>query len=217
MAATWRGGVRGNNPYLRSAQLRSAISRGMAYWFRRDFTKPGCLDRGGTSVCPCSNTDNSLWYVRSRQHDAALTASHCRNQNWFSNVCCPSFISFVQFSHLVKVILIPRQVIQTCLLLDTSILGTERDFCSRFASRSYATFAKPISIGPLTGANALDIAQIGIDLALRTQNVTLLADALRNLRSEVAIKSTVKSDGIRADGSFGKCYAINGLTILILS
>ena len=77
MAAAWHGGVRGNNPYVKNAKLRTAIARGMAYWFSRDFRLPGCLDRGGTSVCPCSNTDKSLWCVlRPGLPDKILMISH---------------------------------------------------------------------------------------------------------------------------------------------
>jgi hypothetical protein len=54
-----------------------------------------------------------------------------------------------------------------------------------------------------TGANALDIARIGMDFALLTGNATLLADAYGRAHTQVVIQNAVSADGIRPDGSFG--------------
>lgn len=71
--------------------------------------------------------------------------------------------------------------------------------------RSYGTFDRTVNgLGTLTGANTLDVAKIGIDEALLTTNATLLADAYRRVHLELQVKNTIKADGIRADGSFGK-------------
>ena len=67
MSAAWHGGLRGAKQYANSSALASAISSAMNFWFSRDFTPPGCLDQGGTSVCPCGTP--GFW-----------------NTNWFSNV-----------------------------------------------------------------------------------------------------------------------------------
>ena len=72
-------------------------------------------------------------------------------------------------------------------------------------SRSYATFGHIHGVGTLTGANALDVAKIGIDQALLTSNVSLLTDAYQRIHLELQIKNGNKADGIRADGSFGLC------------
>ena len=58
--------------------------------------------------------------------------------------------------------------------------------------------------GGLTGANALDVASVGIDLWLRTANATLLAQAFGMVNKELAIQNAVRADGIRPDGSFGQ-------------
>lgn len=72
--------------------------------------------------------------------------------------------------------------------------------------RSYGTFGRIINgLGTLTGANTLDVANIGIDQALLTSNVSLLTDAYQRVHSEVQIRNETKADGIRADGSFGLC------------
>jgi len=81
--------------------------------------------------------------------------------------------------------------------------------CVHMTTRSYNTFDRNINgVGYLTGANALDVAKIGIDQALLTNNVTLLTDAYRRVHLEVQIKNGVKADGIRADGSFGRVSQI---------
>lgn len=71
--------------------------------------------------------------------------------------------------------------------------------------RSYELFFRPINgvSGGLTGANALDVARIGMDKALLNGNATLLMQAYKRVHSEVVIQDKVQADGIRADGSFG--------------
>lgn len=72
-------------------------------------------------------------------------------------------------------------------------------------SRAYATFQTGINgVSAITGANTLDIASIGIDLGLSTSNGSLVTDAYDRVHAELTIRNTVKADGIRADGSFGK-------------
>lgn len=63
MTAAWHGGLAGDDQFVKDPTLRTAISNAMDYWFGRDFTNPACLDSGGTPACPCTNPDNSLWYV----------------------------------------------------------------------------------------------------------------------------------------------------------
>ncbi|KAF9056201.1 polysaccharide lyase family 8 protein [Panaeolus papilionaceus] len=108
------------------------------------------------------------------------------NTNWFSNV-----------------ILIPRDVGQTCLLLNTGVL-TEYQLgkCKEMTSRSYNLFGQPF--GFLQGANILDIARLGVDGALLISNMTLISDAYRRIHLEMTLKNEIKADGIRNDGSFGQ-------------
>ena len=59
-------------------------------------------------------------------------------------------------------------------------------------------------LGPITGANALDIASVGIDKGLLTKNISLLFDAYRRVHADIVVQNKVGADGIRADGSFGQ-------------
>lgn len=106
----------------------------------------------------------------------------------------------------LKLILIPRLVGQTCLLLDDTLIPPHLENCTLMTGRSYAAFNRPIngiSGGILTGANALDVARIGMDNALLTNNLTMLVDAYQRVHLELVIQDTVFSDGIRSDGAFG--------------
>ena len=72
-------------------------------------------------------------------------------------------------------------------------------------SRAYATFSTGINgVSSITGANTLDIASVGIDLALLTVNQSLLEDAFSRIHNEVIVENTTTADGIRPDGSFGQ-------------
>lgn len=86
MAGAWHGGLEGADQYVKDNTIKVAVLRAMDYWFSRDFTNVACLDSGGTTACPCSNLDNSLWCVVifTQVIDRRVT-SH-RNTNWFSNV-----------------------------------------------------------------------------------------------------------------------------------
>ncbi|KAI0778155.1 polysaccharide lyase family 8 protein [Trametes elegans] len=110
------------------------------------------------------------------------------NQNWFSNV-----------------IGVPTFVGEVCLLLGDSLTPSELASCQKFTGRSFATFDTGINgVSAITGANALDIASIGIDDGLLTQNATFVSAAFGRVHADAVIQNAVKADGIRADGSFGQ-------------
>lgn len=70
--------------------------------------------------------------------------------------------------------------------------------------RSWDIFAHPIEGKDVaTGANALDIARIGMDKALLTRNLTLLGAAYDEIHRQLVIQNATRADGIRADGTFG--------------
>ncbi len=89
--------------------------------------------------------------------------------------------------------------------MSETLSNAQRNNCTRITMRSYSTFHRPINrVGSLTGANALDVASIGIDLALLTNNISILTDAYQRVQLELQVKNDIKADGIRADGSFGE-------------
>jgi hypothetical protein len=50
----------------------------------------------------------------------------------------------------------------------------------------------------------LDVAKIGIDLALLTSITSLIVEAYGRINDEVVIEPGVMVDGIKPDGSFGQ-------------
>ena len=106
---------------------------------------------------------------------------------------------------MTQIILIPNLVAQSCLLINNNLTDTQHGNCTHITSRTYGTFDHNINgVGTLTGANLLDVARIGIDEGLLNLNASQLTDAYRRIHGEVVIENTIKSDGIRADGSFGQ-------------
>lgn len=83
-------------------------------------------------------------------------------------------------------------------------------------ARTYAGFQTGINgAGSLTGANALDIAAIGIDLGIRSSNTTLLGDAYQRVHNEMRLIPEPRGDGIRFDGSFGYIHFL--FLIIVIS
>ncbi|KAG6911939.1 hypothetical protein DXG01_000187 [Tephrocybe rancida] len=116
---------------------------------------------------------------------------------------CPS--SALPSERGTQIILIPDLVGQSCILLDGTLAPAQVVGCVNIMARSYNTFDTNIpGVGFLTGANTLDVASVGIDLALLTVNATILSDAFRRVHLELVVENTAKADGIRADGSFGQ-------------
>ncbi|KZV71320.1 polysaccharide lyase family 8 protein [Peniophora sp. CONT] len=110
------------------------------------------------------------------------------NTNWFSNILG-----------------IPGYVGEVCLLLNNTLSATELGNCTKFGSRAYNTFLTGINgVSAITGSNALDLASIGVDVGILTENATLITDAFARVHEEVVIQNGLKVDGIRADGSFGQ-------------
>ncbi|KAG6875621.1 hypothetical protein C0993_008275 [Termitomyces sp. T159_Od127] len=134
------------------------------------------------------------WYNRDFTDEACLDSggkedSSCTcenpenllwNTNWFSNV-----------------ILIPKFATSASLLLGNTLTSSQVEVVKRMATRSYG-----YDVDGMTGANALDVARIGMDLALLTGNTDLLADAYTRSHKELIIMNETRADGIRSDGAF---------------
>jgi hypothetical protein len=88
------------------------------------------------------------------------------------------------------------------LLFNSSLSSTQASSCTSILARAYDTFYEGKSF--LTGANILDVASIGVNLALLTSNSTLITEAYDRVNAEVIIQPGVMVDGIKPDGSFGQ-------------
>jgi len=88
------------------------------------------------------------------------------------------------------------------LLFNSSLSSTQANSCTSILTRAYDTFYAGKSF--LTGANILDVASIGVNLALLTSNSTLVTEAYDHINAEVIIQPGAMVDGIKPDGSFGQ-------------
>ncbi|TFK96041.1 galactose mutarotase-like domain-containing protein [Pterulicium gracile] len=69
MSAAWHGGVRTADgsvdleaeKWIGSSELRSAIEKGMWYWFDNDYQNDACMAEAGTAACPCATP--GLWHM----------------------------------------------------------------------------------------------------------------------------------------------------------
>ncbi|KAG8926354.1 hypothetical protein FRC00_002997 [Tulasnella sp. 408] len=120
------------------------------------------------------------------------------NTNWYSNV-----------------ILIPRQAIQTVLLLNKTVTDDQRSTAVHMVERGATTFGRFVyGLGYITGANTLDISSnlvnAGIAQALHGNSTgyELISSAYERVHNEVVVQPAVKADGIRPDGSFGQHVGI---------
>ncbi|KAH7104835.1 galactose mutarotase-like protein [Auriculariales sp. MPI-PUGE-AT-0066] len=107
------------------------------------------------------------------------------NTNWFSNV-----------------ILIPRLVGQTCILLEDKLRDDQLHTCIKMTSRSFSTFGTGASF--LAGANILDIASIGVAAGILSENTTVIGQAFIYINNEIVVHPEPKVDGIKPDGSFSQ-------------
>ena len=104
-----------------------------------------------------------------------------------------------------QIILIPKLVSQVCLLMNETLSASQLTHCTIITERAYGAFDGKIGgLSAMTGANALDVARIGVDQALLTYDVSLITDAYQRAHLELQVKNGIRIDGIRADESFGR-------------
>ncbi|KAJ2927182.1 hypothetical protein H1R20_g9933, partial [Candolleomyces eurysporus] len=199
MAGAWRGGVNRPNAaqWVNNTQLRSATSRAMAYWFSRDMgNNTACLDRGGTSACPCENPGNTLW-----------------NTNWFSNIILiPELVG--QSCLLLNATLTAteasyctRITARTYALLDTNINGV-----------AYLTGANTLDVGKIStdGALLANNATMLADAYRRIHNELTIRNDIKadGIRAD---GSFGQHGGVLYNGNYGKDYSNAVLDLEIAS
>ncbi|KAI8060631.1 chondroitin AC/alginate lyase [Gilbertella persicaria] len=102
-----------------------------------------------------------------------------------------------------QLIAIPRLVGNTCLLLRDQLSEDQTKSCITIQSRAFAKVTSLTqAISSLTGANLLDVSNVGVTLSLFKKDTDLLKTALDAFYDGVSISKTVAGDGIQADGSF---------------
>jgi hypothetical protein len=79
-------------------------------------------------------------------------------------------------------------------------------------ARSFNTFSYNATY--LTGANTLDVANIGIANGLITGSDSTVMQAYGYIHAEVVVQSAIRRDGIKPDGASGTTNSLeNDLTI----
>lgn len=118
-------------------------------------------------------------------------------------------------SRFSNAILIPRQAIQTSLLLNKFITPEQRAAAVHLVERGATTFGRWVyGLGYITGANTLDLSSNLVNagllqaLAGNATGYDLIEDAFQRVHDEVVVQEAVKADGIRPDGSFGQHIGI---------
>ncbi|KAG8950420.1 hypothetical protein FRC04_007435 [Tulasnella sp. 424] len=116
------------------------------------------------------------------------------NPNWFANV-----------------ISIPQLSGEACLLYNDTLTAAQRTACVSIGDRAYVPSNDSITgIGILTGANALDLAYVGVSTGLLKYfggmegGAEQVANAYQRTHDELVVKSGLRVDGIQADGSFSQ-------------
>ncbi|KAN0135704.1 polysaccharide lyase family 8 protein [Lactarius tabidus] len=150
---------------------------------------------GNATIASAISSAMNFWFSQD------FTVPGCLDQGGTSACPCgtPGFWDPNWFSN---VILVPNLVGQACLLFNASLTPTQVDSCDSISARAYDTFYEGKSF--LTGANILDVAKIGIDLALLSSNTSLISEAYGRINAEISIQPGVRVDGIKPDGSFGQ-------------
>ncbi|KAI8367000.1 chondroitin AC/alginate lyase [Choanephora cucurbitarum] len=98
---------------------------------------------------------------------------------------------------------IPSAIGDTCLLLRNELNESQKKRCITIQARAFAKVTSMTqAISVLTGANLLDVADIGITLAMFKDDLEMLKTALEAFYDGVTISETTAGDGIQADGSF---------------
>jgi len=100
-------------------------------------------------------------------------------------------------------ILMPGLIGNACLLMKPYLTATQSSNCTNQLSRAYVRIdGDPNgSMGPMTGANMLDVSSTGVTLALLTSDTATIQGALNRYYNEAQVTEG-SVDGIKIDGSY---------------
>ncbi|CAO3629612.1 unnamed protein product [Mucor hiemalis] len=134
--------------------------------------------------------------------DNNYTPDACLDQGGLDACPCgtPGFWNTNWFGQMI---LLPRVISSTCLLLKGNLTSTQLSNCTLVSQRVYNRINTTIlGIGPMTGANMLDSATIVLNLGLLTDNSAVASDALKYFYNQTLISPETGADGIKVDGSY---------------
>lgn len=134
--------------------------------------------------------------------DNNYTPDACLDQGGLDACPCgtPGFWNTNWFGQMI---LMPRVISNTCLLLKGNLTATQLSNCTLVSQRVYNRINTTIlGIGPMTGANMLDSATIVLNLGLLTDNAAVASDALNYFYNQTLISPETGADGIKVDGSY---------------
>ncbi|CEP17275.1 hypothetical protein [Parasitella parasitica] len=102
-----------------------------------------------------------------------------------------------------QMILMPRFISNTCLLLKDKLTDSQLKSCKLVTQRVYDRIdTEIVGVGRMTGANMLDSATAVLNLGLLTDNATIVKDALHYYYNQTLITPDTGVDGIKVDGSY---------------
>lgn len=105
-------------------------------------------------------------------------------------------------------ILMPKVISNTCLLLKGNLTATQLSNCTLVSQRVYDRINTTIlTIGLMTGANMLDSSTSVLNLGLLNDNETMVTDALNYFYNQTLIVPEIGADGIKIDGSYLQHYS----------
>ncbi|KAG8405083.1 hypothetical protein J3459_022258 [Metarhizium acridum] len=174
----------------RSDDLIEAISRGLDYWFRNDYTPADCMGNGGkaTGSCPCGTP--GLW-----------------NTNWYSQAIlipqlCSTACLLLTDANLTKDTTagcerIPRRAYD----LRDGVYGSG----GRLTGSNVGVIEFCPSLLALVThlqVQAVLVMQNSASLALYSNNATMLRDAYTRAMSVMTYADKTMEDGIHRDGTF---------------
>lgn len=100
-------------------------------------------------------------------------------------------------------ILLPKFISNTCLLLKSNLTATQLGNCTQTSQRVYDRIdTEVLGIGPMTGANMLDSSNSVLNLGLLTDNETIVRDALNRYYNQTLITPGTGADGVKIDGAY---------------
>ncbi|KAK4511950.1 uncharacterized protein ATC70_003949 [Mucor velutinosus] len=156
-----------------------------------------------TQLLPYISKAMDYWF------DHNYTPDACLDQGGLPNSECPCGTpGFWNTNWFGQMILMPKLISNTCVLLKSNLTTTQRGNCTLVSQRVYNRIDTDVlGIGPMTGANMLDAATSVLNLGLLTDNETLARDALNHFYNQTTITPGTGVDGVKVDGSYLQHFA----------